>query len=52
MDLMGMGGDKLAPAILGEDAPADCDQARALVGSGAGSTQKLLFTLESKRVTG
>lgn len=29
LDLMGMGGDKLAPAILGEDAQADCEQARA-----------------------
>jgi HAD superfamily hydrolase (TIGR01509 family) len=29
LDLMGMGGDKLAPAILGKDARADCDQARA-----------------------
>jgi len=29
LDLMGMGGDHLAPAILGEDAQADCEQARA-----------------------
>lgn len=29
VDLMGMGGDKLAPAILGDDAESECDVARA-----------------------